>query len=91
MGETSQKMSENTGEMINKYPASRSLVNHTLLQTKTILGKTEKQIWEQNKTKLGCWNTSEKDVEVILLDGKIEYSEKQRSRLWSKTSQKLSE
>ena len=41
MGETSQKMSENTGETIDKYPASRSLVNHTLVQTKTILGKTE--------------------------------------------------
>ena len=54
VGETSQKMSENTGETINKYPARRSLVNHTLLQTKTILGKTEMQIWERNKPKLGC-------------------------------------
>ena len=50
-GETSQKMSENTSETINKYPASRSLVNHTLLQTKTILGKTEKRNWEQSKPK----------------------------------------
>ena len=41
MGETSQKMGENTGETIDKYPASRGLVNHTLVQTKTILGKTE--------------------------------------------------
>ena len=47
-------MSENTGETINKYTASRSLVNHTLLQTKTILGKTEKRIWERQKPKLGC-------------------------------------
>ena len=33
---------------------------------------------------------TEKDVEVKLLDGKIEYSENQLSRLWGKTSQKLS-
>ena len=33
MGETSQKLSENTGETLNKYPASlsqnRNAVNHT--------------------------------------------------------------
>ena len=29
VGQTSQKMSGKTGEAINKYPASRSLVNHT--------------------------------------------------------------
>ena len=84
-------MSENTGEVINIYPASKSIVNHTLLQTKTILGRTEKRIWEKNKPKLGCYKLSEKDVEVKLLVGKIEYSENQRSRLWGKTSQKLSE
>ena len=48
-------MIENTGETMNMYPAStcRSLVNHTLLQTTTILGKKEKQRWEQNKPKFG--------------------------------------
>ena len=46
VGRTSRKMIENTGETMNMYPASRSLVNHTLLQTTTILGKTEKQRWE---------------------------------------------
>ena len=47
-------MSENTGDTINKYPAGRILVNHTLLLTKTILGKAEKRIVEENKPKLGC-------------------------------------
>ena len=43
--------------MISKYPASLKLigilVNHTLLQTKTILGNAEKKIVEENKPKLG--------------------------------------
>ena len=54
VGEASQKMSENSGETINKYQASRSLVNQTLMQTETILGKTKRRIWERNKLKLGC-------------------------------------
>ena len=54
VGEASQKMSENSGETINKYQASRSLVNQTLMQTETILGKTKRRIWERNKPKLGC-------------------------------------
>ena len=43
------------------------------------------------KEKFGCLKLSEKDVQVKSLDGKIEYSERQGSRLWGKTSQKLSE
>ena len=42
-----------------------------LLQTKTILGKAEKKLVEENKPKLGCLKLCEKDVEVKLLDGKI--------------------
>ena len=72
--------------MLNKYPASlktiRSVVNRTADKNNTM--KAEKE-------KFGCLKLSEKDVQVKSLDGKIEYSEKQRSRLWGKTSQKLSE
>ena len=60
-----------------------------LLQIKTILGKAKKKIVEENKAKLGRQKLSEKDVEVKLLVDKIEYSEKQHSRLLGKASQKL--
>ena len=58
-GETSQKLSENTGKMLNKYPASfkqiRSVVNHTAADKKIrLLGKAEKKFVEANKPKLGC-------------------------------------
>ena len=59
LGETSQKLSENTGKMLNKYPASfkqiRSVVNHTAADKQIrLLGKAEKKFVEANKPKLGC-------------------------------------
>ena len=59
LGETSQKLSENTGKELNKYPASfkqiRSVVNHTAADKQIrLLGKAEKKFVEANKPKLGC-------------------------------------
>ena len=59
LGETSQKLSENTGKMLNKYTASfkqiRSVVNHTAEDKKIrLLGKAEKKFVEAKKPKLGC-------------------------------------
>ena len=58
-GETGQKLSENTGNMLNKYPASfkqtGSVFNHTAAdKNNRILGKAEKKFVEENKPKLGC-------------------------------------
>ena len=71
--------------MLNKYPASfkqiRSVVNHNAADKKIgLLGKAEKKFVEANKPKLAK-RLCEKDADFKLLDGKIEYSEKQRRRL----------
>ena len=84
MVEKSQKLSENTGGMLNNYPASLKTI-------KSVDNRTEDKnnTWKSREGDCG----GEKDVKVKSIDGKIEYNVlgKAAQQIMGKTSQKLSE